>query len=176
MRLVSAVLGFLLRKAGVLAALVLFLFLGYLLIQALVPALREAVTDRDRLQQVAEERAALEADLEQLRSTARQQQYDAIAVLQVRIDAEIDQGRRNVSAKASEIADLRDDRDEVCGFLDKVAAAVLPGNACKAAEAALDKADASLDTLEGNLAQAQDAAAVIGDPALTTQEKARPTG
>ena len=171
MRLVSAVLGFLLRKAGVLAALVLFLFLGYLLIQALAPALREAVTDRDRLQQVTEERAALEADLEQLRSTARQQQYDAIAVLQVRIDAEIEQGRRNVSAKASEIADLRDDRDEVCGFLDKVAAAVLPGNACKAAEAALDKADASLDTLEGNLAQAQDAAAVIGDPALTTQQK-----
>ena len=167
----SAVFGFLLRKLGVLAAMVLVLFLGYLLIQALVPALREAVADRDRLQQVAEERAALEADLEQLRSTARQQQYDAIAVLQVRIDAEIEQGRRNVSAKASEIADLRDDRDEVCGFLDKVAAAVLPGNACKAAEAALDKADASLDTLEGNLAQAQDAAAVIGDPALTTQQK-----
>ncbi len=97
MRLVSAVLGFVLRKAGVLAALVLSLFLGYLLIQALVPALREAVTDRDRLQQVAEERAALEEDLEALRSAAAQQQYDAIAVLQVRIEAEIDEGRRNVT-------------------------------------------------------------------------------
>lgn len=171
MRLVSAVLGFVLRKAGVLAAMVLALFLGYLLIQALVPALREAVTDRDRLQQVAEERAALEEDLEQLRSTAKQQQYDAIAVLQVRIDAEIEQGRRNASAKTSEISDLRENRDEVCGLLDKIAAAVLPGNACKAAEAALDKADASLDILEANLGQAQDAAAVIGDPALTTQQK-----
>ena len=60
MRLVSAVLGFVLRKAGVLAALMLSLFLGYLLIQALIPTLREAVAERDRLQQVAEERAALE--------------------------------------------------------------------------------------------------------------------
>ena len=171
MRLASAVLGFLLRKAGVLAAMVLVLFLGYLLVQALVPALREAVTDRDRLQQVAGERAALEEDLEQLRSTAKQQQYDAIESLQVRIAAEIEEGRRKVSAKTSEISDLRENRDEVCGILDKIAAAVLPGNACKSAEAALDKADESLDTLEENLGRAQDAAAVIGDPALTTQQK-----
>ena len=70
----------------------LALFLGYLLIQALLPALREAAADRDRLQQVAQERVALEKDLEQLRNTAKQQQYDAIAVLQVRIDTEIEQG------------------------------------------------------------------------------------
>ena len=171
MRLVSAVLGFVLRKAGVLVALVLSLFLGYLLIQALVPALREAVTDRDRLQQVAEERAALEEDLEALRSAAAQQQYDAIAVLQVRVEAEIDEGRRNVTEKTAEVERLRDRQGEVCGILDKIAAAVLPGNACKSAEAALEKADESLDTLETNLDEAQATAAVIGDPALTTQQK-----
>lgn len=38
MRLISAVLGFLFRKMGLLAALLLSLFVGYLLIQALVPA------------------------------------------------------------------------------------------------------------------------------------------
>ena len=53
MRLMSAVLGFVLRKLGLLLALVLSLFLGYLLIQTLIPTLREAVADRDRLQQVS---------------------------------------------------------------------------------------------------------------------------
>ena len=171
MRLVSAVLGFLLRKLGVLVAMVLALFLGYLLIQALVPALREAVTDRDRLQQVAGERAALEEDLEQLRSTARQQQYDAIAVLQVRIEAEIEQGRDDLADGEADVERQRDDRDEVCGFVQDLIDLVTPGSACKAAEAALEKAEEVRDTLEANLDQAQDAAAVIGDPNLTTQQK-----
>ena len=67
MRLISSVLGFVLRKLGLLGALVLSLFLGYLLIQAFVPTLREAVADRDRLQHVAEERAALEKSAEAVR-------------------------------------------------------------------------------------------------------------
>ncbi len=171
MRLVSAVLGFVLRKAGVLAALMLSLFLGYLLIQALVPALREAVTDRDRLQQVAEERAALEEDLEQLRSTAVQQEYDAIVSLQDRIDAEMDAGRRNVTAKKAEIERLRERQEDICDFVQDLIDLVTPGDACEAAELAVKKADESLDTLEASLGQAQDAAAVIGDPALTTQQK-----
>ena len=36
---------------------------------------------------------------------------------------------------------------------------------------AVEKADEALDTLERNLGQAQDDAAVLGDPALTTQQK-----
>ncbi len=171
MRLVSAVLGFVLRKAGVLAALMLSLFLGYLLIQALVPALREAVTDRDRLQQVTEERAALEEDLEQLRSTAVDQQYDAIASLRVRIDSEIQEGRRNVSDKKEQIERLRDREEEICGFVQDLIDLVTPGNACKTAELAVAKANESLDTLERNLGQAKDAAGVIDDPDLTTQQK-----
>ena len=105
------VLGFVLKKFGLLGALVLSLFLGYLLIQVLIPTLREAVADRDRLQQVAEERAALEEDLEQLRSTAAEDQSKAIASLERKIDAEIEKGRRNVTEKKSEIERLREKRE-----------------------------------------------------------------
>ena len=171
MRLISSVLGFVLRKVGLLGALVLSLFLGYLLIQALIPTLREAVADRDRLQQVAEERAALEEDLEQLRRTAAEDQVKAVASLQDKIDAEIEEGRRNVTQKKTEIDDLREERDDVCNVWEKLAAVVLPGNACKSAELAVEKADEALDTLEGSLGQAEEDAAVLGDPALTTQQK-----
>ena len=171
MRLVSAVLGFVLRKAGVLAALMLSLFLGYLLIQALIPTLREAVAERDRLQQVAEERAALEEDLEQLRRTAVQQQYDAIASLQVRIDAEIEEGRRNVTEKKAEIDRLRDGQQEICSFTQDVIDLLTPGSACDTAELAVEKAGEALDTLEGSLGQAEDAAAILGDPDLTPQQR-----
>ncbi len=171
MRLVSAVLGFVLRKLGVLVALVLSLFLGYLLIQALVPTLREAVADRDRLQQVAEERAGLEADLEQLRSAATESQSAAIAVLEGKIDAEIEQGRRTVGEKKAEIQRLREDQEDICGFVQDVIDFLTPGSACKTAEMAVAKADEALDTLEGSLGQAEDAAAVLNDPSLTPQEK-----
>jgi len=84
MRLLSSVLGFVLKKLGLFVALVLSLFLGYLLVQVLVPNVREAIADRDRLQQVAEERAALEADLAQLRKTAEEEQSKAIASLEAK--------------------------------------------------------------------------------------------
>jgi hypothetical protein len=170
-RLMSSVLGFVLRKLSLLGALVLSLFLGYLLIQTFIPTLREAVAERDRLQQVAEERAALEEDLEQLRSTAAEDQSKAIASLQGKIDAEIEGGRRNVTEKKAEIERLRDDQQELCGLVREVAAWVLPGNACKSAEMAVEKADEALDTLEGNLGQAEEDAAVLRDPALTTRQK-----
>lgn len=171
MRLISSVLGFVLRKLGLFGALLLSLFLGYLLIQALIPTLREAVAERDRLQQVAQERAALEEDLEQLRSTAAEGQSQAIASLEGKIDAEIEEGRRNVTEKKAEIERLRDDQQEFCGVVREVIAWVFPGNACKSAEMAVEKADEALDTLEGSLGQAGEDAAVLGDPALTTQQK-----
>jgi len=171
MRLMSAVLGFVLRKIGLLVALVLTLFLGYLLIQALIPALREAVADRDRLQQVAEERAALEEDLEQLRSTAAEGQSGAIASLEGKVDAEIEEGRRKVTEKKAEIERLRDDQQEICGFAQDFIDLVTPGSACETAEMAVEKADEALDTIEGSLGQAEEDAAVLADPDLTPQEK-----
>jgi len=171
MRLISSVLGFVLRKLGLFGALLLSLFLGYLLIQTLIPTLRETVAERDRLQQVVEERAALEEDLEQLRSNAAEDQSQAIASLESKIDAEIEEGRRNVTEKKAEIERLRDDQQEFCGVVRKVIAWVFPGNACKSAEMAVEKANEALDTLERNLAKAGKDAAVLGDPALTTQQK-----
>lgn len=171
MRLMSTVLGFVLRKLGLLGALVLSLFLGYLLIQAFVPTLRDAVAERDRLQQVAEERAVLEEDLERLRSTAAEHRSRAIESLRDRIDAEIEDGRRKVIEKKAEVERLRDDRREVCGFVREVIAWVLPGNACKSAEMAVEEAEQALATIEGSLGQAEQDAAVLRDPALTTQEK-----
>ncbi len=66
MRLFSAVLGFLLRKMGLFAALLLSLFLAYLLIHTLVPSLQQSVADRERLGEVVEEQAALDAKLDRL--------------------------------------------------------------------------------------------------------------
>lgn len=171
MRLVLSVLGPVLRKAGLLLALMLSLFLGYLLIQALIPAVRDAVTDRDRLQQVAEERAAIEEDLAQLRSTAAAERRRALESWRRRIDAELEAGRRRVSEKKEEIARLRDEQHEACDFKGKVIALLSPGNPCKAAEMAFQKANEALDTIEGGLGQAEADAAVLADRSLTTQEK-----
>ncbi|MFC7360403.1 hypothetical protein [Nocardioides astragali] len=171
MRLMSLVLGYLLKKAGLFGALVLSLFLAYLLIQALVPALREAVADRDRLQRVADERAALEEDLEELRSAAAEEQSRAVALLQGKIDDEIQDGRRNVAEKKAEVERLRDDQEEVCGFVQDLIDLVTPGSACKTAELAVEKADEALDTFERTLGQAEEDAAVLRDPALTPQQK-----
>lgn len=171
MRLISAVLGFLLRKLGLLLALVLSLFLGYLLIQAFIPTLREAVADRERLQQVAEDRAALEEDLEQLRRTVAEGQSNAVVLLEDRVEAEIEEGRLDITAGRAEIERLRDDQQDVCGLVREVIDFLTPGAACDAAEEAVAKADQALDTLEGSLSQAEEDLAVLRDPDLSPQEK-----
>ena len=79
MRLVSAVLGFLLRKLGLVAAVVLSLFLGLLLMSVLAPTLQKAEAGRDRLAEVAERRADLETEVGELRSTYAEAQSRATA-------------------------------------------------------------------------------------------------
>lgn len=69
MRLVSAALGFLLRKLGVFAAVLLSLFSTYLLVQAVIPSFRDAVAQGERLEAVIEEQESLNAKLEDLRKT-----------------------------------------------------------------------------------------------------------
>lgn len=171
MQLIFAVLGFLLKKFGALLAIVLSLFLGYMLVQALVPTLREAVAERDRLLEVAAEREGLEDELAQLRSAAADSEAAVVESLESTIGDEIATGRSSLVEKKSEIEDLREGRSEACGFVDKVAAAVLPGNGCEAAELAVEKADDALDTLEASLDGAEADAAVLRDPNLTAQEK-----
>ena len=171
MRLLSAVLGFALRKVGLFVALIAALFLSYLVVQAVVPTVSEAVAERDRLERVTEERAELQADLEDLRRRAAEERSTVIASLTTSIAAEVEAGRRNVSEKQAEVQRLRDREDEVCGFWEKLGSLVLPGDACDAAERAVETADAALDTLEENLDRAQGQAAILGDPQLSSEEK-----
>lgn len=160
MRLISAVLGFVLGQLGRIVLMVLAMFLVVVLVQAVVPSLRETMADRERLQQVTAERKALERRLD-----------ESVDSLEEPIQAQIEEGRRNVSEKAAELDDLRHERDEACGFWEKVIAVPLPGNACKSAEAALAKADEALDDLEAGVKQAEEHAAVLQDPDLTTEQK-----
>lgn len=168
MRLMSAVLGFLLRKLGLLLAVVLSLFLGYLFIQTVVPTLREAVADRGRLQQVTEEREDLQEDLEQLRRAAEEGQSEAIESLEGKINAEIKEGRRKVTEQKAEIERRQ---QEVCSVVERVIAVPLPGNACKSADMAVETAEQALETIERTLGEAEKEAAVLSDPDLTNQEK-----
>lgn len=171
MRLMSSLLAFVLRKMGLSLAILLSLFLGYLLVQAFIPSVREAVADRDRLQQVAEERVALEEDLKQLRMAAAEGQSEAIASLEDRVSGEIEEVRRTLTEKKAEIERLRDDQEEMCGFIRDLIDLLTPGNACETAEMAVKKADQALKTLENSLAQAEEDAAVLRNPDLTNQEK-----
>jgi hypothetical protein len=168
-RLISAVLGFALRKLGLVAAVVLSLFLGLLLVSALVPVLREAEAERDRLQEVSHRRAELQADLDQLESTYAEAQSRAAETLETEVAAEVEAGRGKVAAQESE---AQGRRGEICGRLESLAEDVLPGpNPCEDAQKALDAAEEALATFERNLAEAQADAAVLADPTLSDEQK-----
>jgi hypothetical protein len=171
MRLVSAVLGFALRKLGLLVALVLSLFLCYLLLQVLVPTAREAVAERNRLEQVAAERATLEEELEQRRRIVAEEQSRTLESRKEALGTAIKEGRQRVVAAKDRLDDLTEERDDVCGTVAKVVAWVLRSNACKSAEMAVKAAEDALDTLQSNLSRAEGDAAVLRDPDLTTQQK-----
>lgn len=171
MRLVSTVVGFFLRKLGLLAALVLSLFLGYLVMQSLVPALREAAADRDRLERVVEERAALQEDLGRLQAAAAAARSEATASLEAELGDEVGTLQGAVADKRAEVERLRDGQQDVCGLVRDLIDLVTPGDACDAAEAAVREADEALDSLEGGLARAEEGVAVLRDPDLSDQEK-----
>lgn len=171
MRLVSAVLGFLLRKFGVFIAVLASLFLGLVLMSSLVPELQRAEAERDRLREVSQERRALEDEVEQLRSASEEALGEEVASLAADAAEEADEARRQVSEASGEAERRLEERDEACGTVDKVIAWVLPGNACKAAEDALEKAEELKDTVDRGLARAEERVAVLSDPDLTADEK-----
>lgn len=171
MRLVSAVLGFALRKAGLLLVMLVSLFLGYLLIQALIPTLREAVADRDRLQEVAAERASLEQDLEQLRSAAAEEQSRAVASLEGKVEAEIESGARQVADQKAVLEDRIEESDDCSRLRELVESLPVVPNTCELKESAAEAARETLDAFEQNLATARVAAAVLADPSLSNEEK-----
>lgn len=171
MRLVSAVLGFLLRKLGALLAVVLVLFLGYLLVQAAVPAVKEAVTDRERLQQVRADRVALDEDLDRLRAELAEAQREEVASRLDGIGAEVVTLGDRVSEQQSVVAEKVAESEE-CGRLRELIEnlPVVP-NTCDLKEKAAESARETLETLESSLAQAEATASVLRDPDLTPQEK-----
>ena len=171
MRLVSAVLGFVLRKTGTLLAVVLSLFLGFLLVQAAVPAVKEAVTERERLQQVAAERVELEGHLERLTDELAEAQREEVASLMGTVDAEIDELDDQVSDQRSEVEEKLEERDECSRLRELVEDLPLVPNTCDLKERAAETAQEALDTLESSLARAEDSAALLRDPDLTPQEK-----
>ena len=172
MRLISAVLGFVLRKLGLFVAVLLSLFLFLLLTSAVVPTLQKAEVGRHRLEVVVEDRAELEADLEQLESAYEEGQSRVVESRKAVIKAEVAEGIRNVSEKKSEVAERRKDRDEVCGRIKKLVEKLpyVP-NTCEARQKLYDTAVEVEDTLERNLGEAEDAAAVLSDPELTNGQK-----
>jgi hypothetical protein len=170
-RLVSAVLGFALRKTGTLLAVVISLFLGFLLVQAAVPAIKEAVTDRERHEEVAAERAALEARLERLTDELAEVQLEEVASLQGAVDAEIDELGGQVAAQRSEVEEKLAERDECSRLRELVEDLPLVPNTCDLKERAAETAQEALDTLESSLATAETSAAVLRDPDLTPGEK-----
>lgn len=181
MGLISKVLGFLLGKALWAGALLLFLFLSYLLISTLIPALQDANDDRVRLEKVVEERKALSEDLEDLRGTygkrRAEAQSKAIESLAAEWTAEVGELKKNVSKQKSKVEDLRRDEDEACGFLARSAEAVLPGpNPCEAARRAVASAEKTLRTFERGLGRAEHAVAVLEHPGLTNEQKLKRLG
>ncbi|GAB3039306.1 hypothetical protein GCM10011376_33370 [Nocardioides flavus (ex Wang et al. 2016)] len=176
MRLVSAVLGFVLRKTGALLAVVVSLFLAYLLVQAAIPAVKEAVTDRERLQQMAAERAALEEDLQQLRDEVEEARREEVAARLDSIGAEVDALGDQVSDQRDEVADKVAESEE-CGRLRELVEDLpLVPNTCDLKQRAAESAQATLETLESGLARAEADASVLGDPDLTPQQKLEQVG
>lgn len=172
MRLLTAVFGFLFRKVGALVGLLAILFVGYLAVQAAVPAVRHAAADLDRLEALSQERATLEQDLASLREEAAAKQFETVQALQETVGAEVEESRRAVTEKRADLERLSEDRDEICDLVQELIDLVTPGNKCQAAEAAVAAADDALGALEGGLKQAEEDAAVLGDPDLTVEQKA----
>lgn len=167
MRLISAVLGFALRKVAVVAGVMLSLFLVVLFVYFVVSPVREAMADQDRLEQLGVERSALERQLEALEKNASQGLETTDRV----VEAQVANGRREVREKKSNLERLRKDENEVCGLVRKVLDFVTPAEACETARALVRSADRSLTASEEKFAEAQTDASILRDPDLSNQQK-----
>lgn len=76
MRLISAVLGFLIKKLGLLIVIVLTGFVVVLLVQFLVPSVKDAVAERDRLEAVSRAQQEAQAELKDLKQAAMERRDD----------------------------------------------------------------------------------------------------
>lgn len=171
MRLVTAVLGFVLSKAFLGAAIMVVLFLGYVAIEEL----QTAVEGRDRLEQVAEERDARSNELNALRSRYEKRreaaQGEVVRSQTRKLRETARELREDVADQKSKVRELEQVRDKACGLRGKVVDAITPGSSCDSARKAVAAAKSTLKTVETHLAKAGHAADVLNDPALTNGQK-----
>jgi len=170
--LVSAVLGFLLRKTGLFVALVVTSFLVLLLLSALVPTLREAEAQRDRLVEATRERQGLEAELADLESSYDAARSEAVESLDETVGDEVRSVQDEVADQAAEVADLREERDASCGPIESLAGQIpYVTTPCEAKQKLYDAAVAAQEDLDDSLARAEEDLAVLRDPSLSDAEK-----
>jgi hypothetical protein len=170
-RLISKVLGFVLSKAFLIAAMTVILFVGYFTIHAL----RGAAERQDRLEDVIQQREGLKEDLDDLEHARKASQAEA----QRRAVKELaDQARantreigRNVADQRNTIRHLEEVRDQACGFRGKVVDVLTPGSSCDTANRAVDRAKKTLRTFEGSLAEVKREADILTDPHLSNAER-----
>ena len=171
MRLLSAVVGFLLRKAGVFVAILVSLFLVVVVTSAVIPPLKEALADQDRLDAVVHDRERLEHDLDGLKAAYEEGQTKAIDSLVEEVEVEVEEARQKASESRADLKHKRENQDEICGLFADLASKVLPGSGCDRAKEAVEKADDAVNSIERNLAEAERDRAVLADPDLTPAEK-----
>lgn len=170
MHLIVFLLRWALEKVAAFVGFVLLVFLGVLVVQEAIPTLRDAVADRGRLDALAEERAALERDIDQLEAAAAEGQSQAVDSVTAAVEAEVDEGQIAVAEKKDDLERVRE-QQEVCGLGGEMLAWFMPGNACDDAEAAIAAADDALTTVEANLEEAEGELAILNDPELDDAEK-----
>lgn len=170
MGLISALLRFVLNKLVAFLAVLLLLFLGFVVVQQLVPTIKDAVADRDRLEKVTEERRESEARLEQLQNDVEVGDAAAIDAATSAVGAEIATGQASLSEKKKALADVRE-KHELCGLVGEVSAWALPGNFCDEAEALNEAAEAAVETVQANLNNAEAEMAILNNPELGNSEK-----
>lgn len=171
MRLLTAVFGFLLRKAGFFVAILVSLFLVVVVTSALIPPLKEALADQERLDAVVQDRERLEHDLRELRATYEDGQAKAIGSWVQKVEVEVEEARQKASESRADLKRKRESRDEICGFIADLVSEILPGSSCDTAKEAVEKADDAVNSIERNLAEAERDRAILADPDLTPAEK-----
>lgn len=161
MRLLSTVFGFLLRKVGLFVAMLVSLFLVVVVTSVLIPPVKEAFADQDRLDDVVHDRQRLARALDELMTSQ-------IEPWTEQAESEVVAGRQRLVEKR---ADLKDAQGSVCNRLEKVGAAIAPGNFCDVADQAVEDLDAAVTTAERELDEAERTRAILADPELTPAEK-----
>lgn len=159
MRLIATILGFVLKKAVLVGAMVLLLFLVYLL-SSLLPDVQQARKDLDELDEVRAEKAVLVRELD-----------SRVDVLHTTAEA----AERKLAGQVSDLRSTVDDRVQtakaVCGVLAKLER-ILPGpDRCREAKARAEAAAARLRAGELKLAKAKARVAILAADNLTAAQK-----